>query len=67
MKARPALTLFATAAIAASPLAAETSLRGTAPVEGESAIGGSGMWVLAGIVALGIGLAAFTNDDPVSA
>lgn len=66
MNTRPALALIATAAIMASPLAAQASPRVNAPVEGESALEGSGMWVLAGIVALGIGIAAFTNDDPVS-
>ena len=66
MKTRPALALVAAAAIAASPLAAQAGQRDNAPVEGESELAGSGIWVLAGIVALGIGIAALTNDDPVS-
>ena len=67
MHTRPALALIAAAAITASPLAAQASQRVNAPVDGESAPEGSGMWVLAGIVALGIGIAALSNDDPISA
>ncbi len=67
MQFRPALTLMAAAAIVATPLTAQASQREAASIEGESELAGSGMWVLGAIVALGIGIAAFTNDDPVSA
>ena len=67
MTARTTLALIAAAAIATTPIAVQATERASAPVEGESELAGSGMWVLGALVALGIAVAAFTNDDPVSA
>ncbi|NCP18277.1 MAG: hypothetical protein GW855_03850 [Erythrobacter sp.] len=69
MTQRRTLTLgiAAVATLALSPVAAQTAHREAAPVEGESALGNGGAYVLLGLVALGLGLAAFGNDDPISA
>ena len=62
-----ALAIAATATLALSPLAAQSADRQSAPVEDESALGNGSAYVLLGLVALGLGLAAFGNDDPISA
>lgn len=67
MKFGKILAVASAATLAVAPIAAQADVRATAPVEGESEIGGLEIILFFAVLALGIGVIASDEDAPVSA
>ena len=63
MKLGKILAAATAATLAVAPMAAQADVRTSAPVEGESQVGGYSLLALFAIVAIGIGVAASGDDD----